>query len=144
MSFVPCVDLSAADCFRHDSLIPRMTATLASTSNTTILCLAGDLLSRAMADPSYTLPGITSDSVSSLHNRAYSASITSLPSLTGVSHTRAQLLEDLGMRGLAEANFPSQAIERSVRIAYVVRQSSSRRIAPLAKHISALIDSFTT
>lgn len=98
----------------YDSLIPRMTAVLASTSNTAILSAVSSILERAMGDPSYTFPSpmYPSESNSSLHQKSYSASISSVPSVFGVGTKGDGLLEEMGMKGLADLSFPAGRMER--------------------------------
>ncbi|KAK8844111.1 hypothetical protein IAR55_006905 [Kwoniella newhampshirensis] len=120
----------------YDSLIPRITTSLTSTSNLSILRSTTAILERALADPNYTfqnpsaLP--TAESSSSLQHsqlgRVYSSSRSSSPSLGARSGTREQVLEELGMKGLGELNFPQVKMDR---------------LALMAKWVSALIESFT-
>ncbi|ORX39325.1 putative ras GTPase activator [Kockovaella imperatae] len=113
----------------YDSLIPRMTAALATTSSVPIINAITLILERAMADPNYTFPPTlnASESTSSLQLQAksYAQSISSAPSV-GQS-PRDQVLEDLGMRGIAELTFPAMKLDQ---------------VASLAKCVSALIDAF--
>ncbi|KAK4687682.1 neurofibromin 1, partial [Tremellales sp. Uapishka_1] len=113
----------------YDSLVPRMTAVLATTANKDILSAVTVTLERAMSDPTYTFPSMppTSDSTTSLHHQtSYSASISSIPSM-GMG-AREQVLDDLGMKGLGELSFPSAKMER---------------IVPMAKWVALLIESLT-
>ena len=102
---------------RYDSLIPRITTVLATTSNPDILDCATSILQRALSDSTYTFPSsaaLTSESASSLNQKSYAVSISSMPSLPGGSglSAREQVLEDLGMKGLAESSFPAVRMER--------------------------------
>jgi neurofibromin 1 len=104
---------------RYDSLVPRMTAVLATTSNTTILSSVTTILERALTDSHYTFPTtgiLSSESMSSLHQKSYSASISSAPSATGAGGAtggaRGEVLDELGMRGLGEMGFPNGRMER--------------------------------
>lgn len=130
----------------HDSLVPRLTAVLGTTSNTTILNSVSTILERAMLDPAYTFgtgvgsmgsSGIQhSDSLNSLHAKsAYasvgggglsaspsmaftasmSASVTGSPALGAPVRTGGRgeaVLDELGMRGLADIGFPPGKMER--------------------------------
>jgi neurofibromin 1 len=113
----------------YDTLVPRMTAVLATTSNTSILSSVTAILERALADTNYSFPSagiLSSESMSSLHQKSYSASISSVPSVTGLGigggmggsnggggGGRAEtVLEDMGMKGLAELSFPHARMER--------------------------------
>jgi neurofibromin 1 len=89
-----------------------MTAVLATTASLPILSAVTQILERAMTDPTYTFPSsqMTSESMSSLHHKKYSTSISSARSL-GLG-AREQVLEDLGMKGLGELGFPSAKMER--------------------------------
>ena len=101
---------------RYDLLIPRMMAVLATTSNPQLLAVVTSILERALSDSTYTFPTgpmPASESMTSL-TRSQSTSISSVPSLVGGAElaARDQLLEDLGMRGLAELSFPAVRMER--------------------------------
>lgn len=137
----------------YDSLVPRLTAVLGTTSNTTILNSVSTILERAMLDPAYTFgssgfvtPGgggsigssgmQHSDSLNSLHAKsayasaggggitaspsmAFSASMsaagTGSPALGGPGRTGGRgeaVLDELGMRGLADVGFPAGKMER--------------------------------
>ncbi len=114
----PCHLKALTSVISYDSLIPRMTSVLATTSNSSIIIAITAILERALSDSTYTFPSATplaSDSASSLHKKSYAASISSVPSMVGGSlGAREQVLEDLGMRGLAEMSFPVVRMERWV------------------------------
>ncbi len=91
-----------------------MTGLLATTTNPGILTAVTAILERALSDSTYTFPSntpVTSESVSSFNQKSYAASISSSPSMRDLS-AREQVLEDLGMRGLAELSFPAVKMER--------------------------------
>lgn len=130
--------------FSYDSLIPRMTAVLSTTSTLPVLQAVSTLLETALRDPTYSFPAnLASDSSHSLHQsqsgphgsgmpsmgshaKSYSASISSMPSMgmTG----RDQVLDDLGMRGLGELSFAHMKADK---------------VVGEARLVAALIDSFT-
>ncbi|WVW79391.1 hypothetical protein I302_101360 [Kwoniella bestiolae CBS 10118] len=119
----------------YDILIPRIITTLTTTSNLSILKSTSIILERALSDPNYSLPSMsslpTTDSFTSLHlhgPKMYASSISSSPSLTPNNGAREQVLEDLGMRGLAELNFV---------------QVKSDRLSMMAKWVAGLIEGFT-
>ncbi|EIW67076.1 hypothetical protein TREMEDRAFT_69974 [Tremella mesenterica DSM 1558] len=121
------VEMPEVVCLTYDILVPRMLATLSTTSNMQILTVITQILERAMADPSYQFPStISSESQSSLHQQGYSASISSTPSVG--AGQREQVLEDLGMKGLGEMGFASVKPDR---------------LATMAKWVATLIESFT-
>ena len=108
MMWVPTIVCSRADPGpSYDTLIPRMTATLSTTSSIPILNAMTTILERAMSDPNYTFPPSISASESTsslhLHTKSYAQSISSAPSI-GQSQ-RDQVLDDLGMRGIGELTF---------------------------------------
>jgi neurofibromin 1 len=97
-----------------------MTAILATTPSVQIVETVTSLLSRALSNPEYTFPSLGlsgSESMGSLstHHKSYSGSISSQPSTKGglgKLGVREQILDDLGMRGLAELNFPVVKMDR--------------------------------
>ncbi|ORY28775.1 hypothetical protein BCR39DRAFT_533800 [Naematelia encephala] len=118
----------------YDTLIPRMTAVLGTTTNVSVLDSITRILERAISDPNYSFPSqaLASNETqsTSTHQKSYNGSISSSPSMTGIvgSGAREAFLEDLGMNGLAELGFPSVKMDR---------------VAPMAKWVAALIEAFT-
>lgn len=109
--------------YSYDSLIPRIVATLTTTNNTLIINSSTTILERALSDPNYTFTNpsaiLSADSSTSLpqggHGTVYASSISSNPNVVAA---REQVLDDLGMKGLAEIAFPEVKVDR-----YVVRCS---------------------
>ena len=93
-----------------------MTGVLASTTNVAILTAATSILERALSDSTYTFPSSgfpSSESNTSLNHKSHTASISSASmNGGGVPNASEQVLEDLGMKGLAEMNFPAVRMER--------------------------------
>lgn len=112
----------------YDTLIPRMTGVLTTTTSTAILQNVTLIFERAMADSSYTFPtGLATDSSSSVHNKNYSASVSSGQTNPTV-RPRDQVLEDLGMKGLTDMSFTGVKLDR---------------LSNMSKYIAALIDAFS-
>ncbi|OXB36317.1 neurofibromin 1 [Cryptococcus neoformans] len=117
----------------YDSLIPRIVSTLTSTNNISIISSSTTILERALSDPNYTFTNTSAipnaDSNTSLpypgHGKVYASSISSSPS---VGAAREQVLDDLGMKGLAELAFPQVKVER---------------LNMMAKWVASLIENFT-
>ncbi|KAL7420982.1 Ras GTPase activating protein ira2 [Cryptotrichosporon argae] len=130
------VEIPEVVAMAYDSLIPRMMAVVATTSSTAILSNATLIFERAMADGSYSFPsgpsgapGLPpSESTSSLrHQKSYSASISSATPSQGLGQ-REQVLEDLGMKGLAEITFPQVRVDR---------------LTMMAKWVAAILETLT-
>ncbi|CAK9779949.1 putative ras GTPase activator [Cutaneotrichosporon oleaginosum] len=112
----------------YDTLIPRMTGVLTTTTSTAILQNVTLIFERAMADASYTFPtGIATDSSSSVHKKNYSASVSSGQTNINV-RPRDQVLEDLGMKGLTDMSFSGVKLDR---------------LSNMSKYIATLIDAFS-
>ncbi|KIR99934.1 neurofibromin 1 [Cryptococcus deuterogattii 2001/935-1] len=117
----------------YDSLIPRIVATLTTTNNTLIINSSTTILERALSDPNYTFTNssaiLSADSSTSLshggHGTVYASSISSNLS---VGAAREQVLDDLGMKGLAELAFPQVRMDR---------------LNMMAKWVASLIHNFT-
>jgi neurofibromin 1 len=126
---------------RYDSLIPRMTSVLSTTTTLPILESVSILLETALRDPNYTFPqtalhGESSSSLPHSHSAQFGANNGGGPGLGsgsgsgfGRGHdksysasissmpslgvgSREQVLEDLGMRGLGELSFGAMKPER--------------------------------
>ncbi|WVR09039.1 hypothetical protein IAU60_006099 [Kwoniella sp. DSM 27419] len=118
----------------YDALIPRILATMATTSNLSILRSTTTILERALADPNYSLPNLTGLSVTdsstslAMHGKMYAPSISSNPSNGGQGAAREQVLEDLGMKGLGDLSFPP---------------AQPDRLSTMAQWVASLIEGFT-
>lgn len=99
----------------YDNLLPRLSATINTSTNPALIQSASVVLSKALADPSYQFPTtgpLASDSQTSLQ-QSFQGSISSIPGgsasgggpMTGV-------LDDLGMKGLGEGGFTPVKTEK--------------------------------
>lgn len=98
----------------YDSLLPRLSATLNTSSNPALIQNASIVLSRALADPSYSFPTsgpLASDSQTSLQ-QSFQASISSAPGVAASGGPMIGVLDDLGMTGLGEGGFTAVKPER--------------------------------
>lgn len=90
----------------YDSLLPRLSATINTSTNPALISTASILLAKALADPSYsfsTSGALASESQSSLQP-SFHGSISSMPAATTGGQMNA-VLDDLGMKGLGEGGF---------------------------------------
>lgn len=99
----------------YDTLIPRMTGVLTTTTSTAILQNVTLIFERAMADAMYTFPtGLATESSSSVHKKNYSPSVSSGNTSNLNVRPRDQVLEDLGMKGLTDMGFTGVKLDRYV------------------------------
>lgn len=109
----------------YDTLIPRMTAVLNTTISTPIMQSITHLFDKAMSDASYSFPTAGhADSNSSLHRKTYAPSVTS----TSAVAQREAVLDDLGMKGLADMSFQPVNFDR---------------LSSMAKWVASLIENLT-
>lgn len=106
----------------YDTLIPRMTTVLSTTASTAIMHSVTLLFERALADASYSFPATHADSNTSLHKKTYA------PSVASTSVQREQVLDDLGMKGLADMTFQGVKLDR---------------LGSMAKWVASLIEHLT-
>lgn len=91
----------------YDSLLPRLSATINTSTNPALIQSASIVLSKALADPSYHFPTtgpLASDSQTSLQ-QSFQGSISSIPAGSGTGGPMIGVLDDLGMKGLGEGGF---------------------------------------
>jgi neurofibromin 1 len=100
----------------YDSLLPRLSATINTSTNLALIHSANIVLSKARSDPSYHFPTTgpkASDSQTSLQ-QSFKGSISSIPG-GGSSATGGQMirvLDDLGMKGLGEGGLAPVKTEK--------------------------------
>jgi neurofibromin 1 len=97
----------------YDSLIPRLSTTINTSSHPALIHNATIVLSRALADTAYTFPSSSShanDSQTSLQ-QSFKGSISSLNG-GGGGGAMIAVLDDLGMKGLSEGGFAPVKTER--------------------------------
>lgn len=100
----------------YDGLLPRLSATINTSSNPTLIKTASAILSKALADPSYSFPTTgahPNDSQTSLQP-SFQGSISSAQGVGVTGGAMAGVLDDLGMKGLGEGGFTPVKTERSV------------------------------
>lgn len=99
----------------YDTLLPRLSATINTSSNPALISSAKIVLSKARADPTYHFPNTgpkANDSQTSLQH-SFKGSISSIPggSASG-GPGLTSVLDDLGMKGLGEGEFAPVKIEK--------------------------------
>lgn len=130
----------------YDSLLPRLMTTLTTSSHPALVQNATTILSRALTDPSYTIPTgapLPTDSQTSLQ-QSFQGSISSMPGGLSSGGPLLGVLDDLGMRGLSEGAFTPVKTDRCVcHLKCPSFCQLTSRLSTTARWVAALIESFT-
>jgi neurofibromin 1 len=100
-------------CMAYDSLLPKLSTTLWTSSSPTLIQNATTIIARALTDPNYSFPELAlpmNESQGSLAH-GYQQSISSANGFVGKGPMVA-VLDDLGMKGLTEGGFGPARPER--------------------------------